>query len=109
MSSGNAKILTSKEAIEFFNKIQQNPLYACNYPTDGCYARAHLMGKEATQMGLEPKKIWNRVPADFDDRKINISYGTKHRITGKKERKYQNFNYHVCSNYYACKRFTWNG
>ena len=35
------------------------------------------------------------MPSDADDRKINISYGTKHRITGKNERKYQNFNYHV--------------
>jgi hypothetical protein len=33
---------------------------AFRFPTDGCYARAHLMAQEMRRQGLQPWKVWSK-------------------------------------------------
>jgi len=46
------------EAEKIFRKMAKREDIAFAYPTDGCYARAHLMIREMQEMGLKPKKVW---------------------------------------------------
>ncbi len=48
-------------------KAQQNIAY--RYPIDGCYARAHLMGKLMQQQGLKPGKVWAFDDQAMEDKK----------------------------------------
>jgi hypothetical protein len=48
-------------AKEVFGKLlSMGDRIAFRFPTDGCYARAHLMAQEMRQQGLQPWKVWSK-------------------------------------------------
>ncbi|MCE9508067.1 MAG: hypothetical protein K8R48_07120 [Alphaproteobacteria bacterium] len=50
--------LSLEKAIEIFDHLADMEDIAFGYAVDGCYARAHLMGRKMQEMGLTPKKAW---------------------------------------------------
>jgi len=56
--NNNKATISAEEAINFFNEIKNDKSLAWNYPQDGCYARAHLAGEKATELGYSPQKAW---------------------------------------------------
>ncbi len=60
---GGISVVSPSKAQQVFKQVAGRPDIAFRYPTDGCYARAHLMGVQMQQMGLKPGKAWA-----FDDK-----------------------------------------
>jgi hypothetical protein len=60
---GGISVVSPSKAQQVFKLVANRPDIAFRYPTDGCYARAHLMGLQMQQMGLKPGKVWA-----FDDK-----------------------------------------
>jgi hypothetical protein len=44
----------------FSNLLAMGDRIAFRFPTDGCYARAHLMAQEMRRQGLQPWKVWSK-------------------------------------------------
>jgi hypothetical protein len=55
-------VVNYQKALQVFKAVAARADIAFRYPTDGCYARAHLMGVQMQVMGLKPGKAWA-----FDD------------------------------------------
>ena len=48
-------------AMDVFRKLAaMGDRIAYRFPTDGCYARAHLMAQEMKQLGHQPWKVWSK-------------------------------------------------
>jgi hypothetical protein len=56
-------VVSGSQAAEVFARVKAQREIAFRYPLDGCYARAHLMGRLMLEMGVRPGKVWA-----FDDR-----------------------------------------
>lgn len=56
-------IVSLERAYQLFRQLAVRKDIAFRYPSDGCYARAHLMGRQLQEVGLKPGKGWA-----FDDR-----------------------------------------
>lgn len=53
-----SETISYSKAVEVFAwLIKQNDL-AYRYPSDGCYARAHLMCERLSKQGFKPRKLW---------------------------------------------------
>jgi len=63
---------------------------AFRYPTDGCYARAHLMGLQLMSMGLRPGKVWA-----FDDAAFKGSATRMVAVTKDHPNGFVSWRYHV--------------
>jgi hypothetical protein len=50
--------VTLKQAAQVFRWLAGQKDIAFRYPTDGCYARAHLMIRRMQKRGLKPWKVW---------------------------------------------------
>jgi uncharacterized Zn-binding protein involved in type VI secretion len=61
-----AEPLSPDLADAVFTAMTQQSDIAFKYPTDGCYARAHLMAQRMELMGLTPKKVWS-FASDYAD------------------------------------------
>jgi hypothetical protein len=49
------------QAREVFAQMQaMGDRIAFRFPTDGCYARAHLMAQQMRKFGLQPWKVWSK-------------------------------------------------
>lgn len=51
-------VLTTKEAENFFNRVQKKKTIPFDYSKDGCYARAHRMARIAQRHGIRVAKIF---------------------------------------------------
>jgi hypothetical protein len=51
-------VLTPEQAQAVFDVMAGRRDIAFRYPTDGCYARAHLMVKHMLALGYKPGKVW---------------------------------------------------
>jgi hypothetical protein len=60
--SDGISVVSLARAFEVYKAVAGRGDIAFRYPTDGCYARAHLMGLQMVRMGLRPGKVWA-----FDD------------------------------------------
>ncbi|MFO0877648.1 MAG: protein-glutamine glutaminase family protein [Gemmataceae bacterium] len=63
---GNVSVVSPERAAQLFKDLQADRDIAHRYPIDGCYARAHLMGRRLAEVGITPGKIWA-----FDDRAMD--------------------------------------
>jgi hypothetical protein len=59
-------VVQADQMPQIFARMKAQKDIAFRYPTDGCYARAHLMGKRMMEMGLTPGKAWA-----FDDKAMD--------------------------------------
>jgi hypothetical protein len=51
--------VTPRQAIQVFRWMASQRDIAFRYPTDGCYARAHLMILRMQKAGFKPAKVWS--------------------------------------------------
>jgi hypothetical protein len=58
-----------EKVVEVFKQMKAQQNIAFRYPIDGCYARAHLMGKLMQQQGLKPGKVWAFDDQAMEDKK----------------------------------------
>jgi hypothetical protein len=54
-----SQTVTQQQAGEVFRWMASQRDIAFRYPSDGCYARAHLMIRRMQQRGLKPWKVWS--------------------------------------------------
>jgi hypothetical protein len=54
-----SQTVTAEQARQAFRWMASQKDIAFRYPTDGCYARAHLMVRRLQQRGLKPWKVWS--------------------------------------------------
>jgi hypothetical protein len=53
--------IPAAQAGDVFRKMEaMGDRLAFRFPTDGCYARAHLMMEEMRKQGLQPWKVWSK-------------------------------------------------
>lgn len=64
-------IVSWTRAVQVFAAMRGHTEIAFRYPLDGCYARAHLMGKLMQAMGLNPGKAWAFDDRAMDDKKAS--------------------------------------
>ena len=57
------------KVVQIFNEMKTQQNIAFRYPVDGCYARAHLMGKLMQQHGVNPGKAWAFDDQAMEDKK----------------------------------------
>src|ERR1700730_4122612 len=50
--------LTPEQAQQLFKSMATQPDISFRFPSDGCYARAHLMVRRMQAMGYRPGKVW---------------------------------------------------
>jgi hypothetical protein len=50
--------ITAEEARKLFDLMAAQPDISFRFPTDGCYARAHLMIRRMQALGYRPGKAW---------------------------------------------------
>ena len=50
--------LTTAQAVALFDHLADLPHIAHGLANEGCYARAHLMCREAERLGRAPEKAW---------------------------------------------------
>ena len=62
-------VVSWAKASQVFAQMKGQRQIAFRYPIDGCYARAHLMGKLMIGMGLQPGKAWAFDDKAMDDKK----------------------------------------
>jgi hypothetical protein len=79
-------VVNMAEAQSIFSRMRSQSDIAFRYPSDGCYARAHLMCQLLVGMGLQPGKAWV-----FDDEKKNRLVA----VTPNHPRGYVQWWYHV--------------
>jgi hypothetical protein len=53
-----SETVTLTKAKEVFNWMARQKDIAFRFPTDGCYARAHLMIRRMQRNGFRPRKVW---------------------------------------------------
>jgi hypothetical protein len=56
---GPGNPLSAAEAGQVFHDLAAQPQIPFNWPRDGCYARAHEMGRIMAEKGIESRKVWN--------------------------------------------------
>lgn len=52
------RILSSEEALDFFDKLANEPCYGWDYQLEGCYARTERVARIGKLMGMKPQKMW---------------------------------------------------
>jgi hypothetical protein len=57
-SAVSKDVLTPEQAQAVFDVMASRSDIAFRYPTDGCYARAHLMVRHMVSLGYKPAKVW---------------------------------------------------
>jgi hypothetical protein len=53
------KVLAPQQALLAFRIMAAQTDISFGFPTDGCYARAHLMARRLRAMGMRPSKVWS--------------------------------------------------
>lgn len=54
-----SRTVTPQKCVEVFNWMARQGDIAFRFPTDGCYARAHLMVRRMQHNGFHPAKVWS--------------------------------------------------
>jgi hypothetical protein len=85
-SAARGGAYSPEEAKKLFDKEKARSDIAFKYPSDGCYARAHLMAEDIKKAGGEPGKVWAFPKNPTDPLHAN----TKHDPAGHVE-----WGYHV--------------
>jgi hypothetical protein len=89
--SDGISVVSVAKALEVFRAVARRDDIAFRYPTDGCYARAHLMGAQMLRMGLRPGKAWA-----FDDEALaGKSHARLVAVTNAHPKGFVSWRYHV--------------
>jgi hypothetical protein len=89
--SDGISVVSLAKAFEVFKAVARRTDIAFRYPTDGCYARAHLMGLQMFRMGVRPGKVW----AFDDDAMSGKGHARLVAVTSAHPKGFVSWRYHV--------------